>query len=43
MLAMTMKSLYFIHKSIRKEQKFTEDEYHDHKHRPRKAPFSEGV
>ena len=36
-----MKSLCLTHKSIRKQSKFTEHEYH--KHRPRKALFSELV
>ena len=36
-----MKPLCLIHKSIRKQSKFTEHEYH--KHRPRKALFSELV
>ena len=34
-----MKSFCLIHKSIRKQRKFTELEYH--KHRPRKVPISE--
>ena len=38
---MTMKSLSLIHKSIGKQQKLTEHEYH--KHRPRKVSFSELV
>ena len=36
--AMTTKCLHLIHKSIRKQTKFTELEY-----RRRKVPFSEGV
>ena len=38
---MTIKSLCLIHKSIRKQSKFTEHEYH--KHRPRNVLFSEHV
>ena len=36
-----MTSLCLIYKSIRKQRKFTEHEYH--KHRPRKVLFSEHV
>ena len=39
--AITMKSLCLIHKSIIKQTKFTEHEYH--KYRPRKVLFSEHV
>ena len=38
---MTTKALCLVHKSIRKQRKFTEHEYH--KHRPRKVSFSEHV
>ena len=41
MLLATMTSLCLIHKSIRKQRKLTEHEYH--KHRPRKVLFSEHV
>ena len=36
---MTIKSLWLIDTSIRKQTRFTEHNYH--KHRPRKVPFSE--